>query len=333
MKETVRTSLIVQRKEAKAKASGIWKVLVPVAIAVFALTSSISPDTTSSTPQDTNAPVVMLAGDIVCDTSNRKTVTCTDKETAELIMDIQPDAVIALGDLCHDETDSACMSTRYDVTWGQFAEHTFPVRGNHDMPQIEAYKQYWKGKNPALSNEDIERGYYSFNMGDWHIIALDNAECKDASGCETDTPQYKWFTQDLEQNKDKACTMVVAHKPLFSSGTQATRSVKKYFDVAYQHDVDIFFAGHEHDLEGFRPQDPDGNLDWDRGIWEFVVGTGGASSIRMDKPQPNSFMRSTNGAGVMQLTLNSGSLDYAFIPIDKTIFFNTKGTSGTIPCH
>jgi hypothetical protein len=34
-------------------------------------------------------------------------------------------------------------------------------------------------------------------------------------------------------------------------------------------------CAHDHDYERFAPQDPMGNLDPERGITEFVVGTGG----------------------------------------------------------
>ena len=40
--------------------------------------------------------------------------------------------------------------------------------------------------------------------------------------------------------------------------------------------ADVVVNGHDHDYERFAPQDPDGREDRERGIREFVVGTGGA---------------------------------------------------------
>ena len=46
--------------------------------------------------------------------------------------------------------------------------------------------------------------------------------------------------------------------------------------------------GHDHDYERFAPQDPNGDRDRERGIREFVVGTGGAELRGFGPPAANS---------------------------------------------
>ncbi len=57
----------------------------------------------------------------------------------------------------------------------------------------------------------------------------------------------------------------------------------------YAANVEVVLNGHDHDYERFAPQDPSGKLDLQRGIREFVVGTGGKNSHRtFASAQPNS---------------------------------------------
>src|SRR3712207_6427254 len=49
------------------------------------------------------------------------------------------------------------------------------------------------------------------------------------------------------------------------------RRVKKLWEVFYEADTDVVFSGHEHNYERFSPQDPQGKVDPERGIRQFVV--------------------------------------------------------------
>ena len=54
------------------------------------------------------------------------------------------------------------------------------------------------------------------------------------------------------------------------------RAVDPFWQALYAAGADVVVNGHDHDYERFAPQDPDGREDRERGIREFVVGTGGA---------------------------------------------------------
>ena len=48
----------------------------------------------------------------------------------------------------------------------------------------------------------------------------------------------------------------------------------KLWEALYDVDTDVVFSGHEYNYERFSPQDPQGRAHPERGIRQFVVGTG-----------------------------------------------------------
>lgn len=101
-------------------------------------------------------------------------------------------------------------------------------------------------------------------------------------------------------------------------------------DLALRIDVVAVLNGHDHDYERFAPQDPSGRLDSQRGIREFVIGTGGKNSHRsFAAPKPNSEVRQADTFGVLKLTLRPDSYDWEFVPQAGKTFTD----SGSGKCH
>jgi hypothetical protein len=70
-------------------------------------------------------------------------------------------------------------------------------------------------------------------------------------------------------------------RPVFSSGSHGNQAkMKPAWKSLYAANADVIFSGHDHDYERFAPQKPDGTRNTERGIREFVVGTGGRNTIR-----------------------------------------------------
>ncbi len=61
------------------------------------------------------------------------------------------------------------------------------------------------------------RGYYSYNLGSWHLIALDS-ECAFIGGCAKGSAEETWLRQDLAANPG-VCTLAYWHRPRFSSSS------------------------------------------------------------------------------------------------------------------
>jgi acid phosphatase type 7 len=278
-------------------------------------------DKTSGSPATAPDPVLVGAGDIA---------SCDDLAgayaTAKLIEKI-PGTVFAVGDLAYPNGSDENFSKCYEPTWGRFKDRTRPAPGNHEYHSDGAsgYTRYF-----GIVESQAKKGYYSYDLGAWHIIAL-NSECVKVGGCDAASPQGEWLKQDLEKHPT-ACTLAYFHKPLFSSGGEHGNDpqMKPLWDSLYHAGTEIVIGGHDHDYERFAPQDADGKLDPDHGIREFVVGSGGKNSHRkMGQPKPNSEAWNDDAFGVLKLTLHAKGYDWEFVPEAGKTFKD----SGSGDCH
>jgi acid phosphatase type 7 len=127
----------------------------------------------------------------------------------------------------------------------------------------------------------VADGWYSYNLGSWHLISL-NIECSTQPGGCSDTAAWfgaelEWLKKDLEENRS-ACTAAYWHQPTFSATNSITPegiAAQAFWQLLYDHKADLVLNGHDHLYAHYRPLDPAGNYDPDRGIREFIVGTGG----------------------------------------------------------
>lgn len=261
------------------------------------------------------APILVGAGDIADAGSN-------DETTAKLLEEI-PGTIFTTGDSVYPNGTSEEFQTYYDPTWGRHKSRTRPTPGNHDYgtPDAAGYYAYF-----GSAAGDPGKGYYSYNIGDWHIIAL-NTQCSEVGGCGENSPQGKWLQEDLSANQH-FCTLAYFHYGLYSSSNPSD-AAQYFWDLLYQAGVDVVLNGHAHNYERFAPQDPHGNFDPDRGIRQFEVGTGGADlHLIPETTAPNSEVSNDATYGVFKLTLNSTSYDWEFIPVEGMVFTD----SGSAEC-
>ena len=244
-------------------------------------------------------PVFVGAGDIANCSREQ------DEATAKLLDSIAG-TVFTLGDNAYPDGTAAQFTNCYDPTWGRHKSRTKPAPGNHDYNTAGASGYY--GYFGAAAG-DPSKGYYSYNLGAWHIIAL-NSEISQSAG----SAQEQWLRADLAANP-KTCTLAYWHKPRFSSGQHGNNSASQpLWQALYEARADVILNGHDHTYERFAPQNPNGQADAN-GIREFVVGTGGAGLYPFPSIQPNSQVRNNTTYGVLKLTLHASSYDWQFIPI------------------
>ena len=260
----------------------------------------------------TSDPVFVGAGDIaVCSRTQ-------DEATAKLLDSI-PGTVFTLGDNAYPDGTLAQFNDCYDPSWGRHKSRTKPVPGNHDyhVSGAAGYFDYF-----GVAAGDRSKGYYSYNLGEWHIIAL-NSEIAQGAG----SAQEQWLRADLTANL-RVCTLAYWHKPRFSSGQHGNNTDSQaLWQALYQYHADVVLNGHDHTYERFAPQNPSGQAD-PNGIREFVVGTGGVAFYSFSTIQPNSAVRNNIAHGVLKLTLHSTSYDWQFVPIAGQTFTDT----GTANC-
>jgi acid phosphatase type 7 len=144
------------------------------------------------------------------------------------------------------------------------------------------------GKNGGLDGKGVGEGWYSYNLGSWHIISL-NIECSTqqpdgcpALGAEPSTGTWlanelAWLGKDLQENH-APCTAAYWHQATFSATNSITPegiAAQLFWQKLYKYRADLVLNGHDHLYAHYRPLDPSGNYDPRNGIREFIVGTGG----------------------------------------------------------
>ncbi|MET0727277.1 MAG: DNRLRE domain-containing protein [Acidimicrobiales bacterium] len=270
-------------------------------------------------PLGTGSQVFVGAGDIA-DCSR------TGDEATATLLDGIPGTVFTVGDNAYPGGSAAAFANCYQPTWGRHKSRTHPSAGDNDYDTAGAagYFGYF-----GAAAGDPSRGYYSYDLGAWHVIHL-NSECSEVGGCRPSSPQGQWLQADLAANP-RACIVAMHHEPLFSS-KGGDSDLQDFWNPLYAAGADIVMSGHRHNYERFARQTPTGVADPARGIRQFVVGTGGSGlSTFSSTIAANSQVRNDRTHGVLKLTLHPTSYDWEFVPIAGQTFTDSGSTSCTGP--
>jgi hypothetical protein len=315
---------MVQR--GRAEAAELQSALVKLPNALFAALLLAAPAVRAADP------VVAAAGDIACGPADADfnggagTATrCRQRATSDLLVGAGYDAVLLLGDNQYENGGLAKYQTSFAPTWGRLGPLLRPAPGNHEYltPGASGYFDYF-----GAAAGERSRGYYSFDLGTWHVIAL-NSNCADVGGCGPGSLQLRWLVDDLATHP-RACTLAYWHQPRFSSGLHGDDpAYDAFWQALYQAGADLVLAGHDHDYERFAPQDPSGQVDPEHGIRELVVGTGGRETRPFAAVRPNSEVRNAQDLGVLRLRLRSDGYDWQFLPAAGGTFTD----AGSAGCH
>jgi hypothetical protein len=285
---------------------------------------------TSADTQGT--PVIAAAGDIACGPADHNynggvgnQRACNEQATSNLMLRAKLAGVLLLGDDQYENGTLRDFKRSFAPTWGRLGSKLYPAPGNHEYNTAGArgYFRYFGAK----AGPD-HRGYYSYDIGAWHLIAL-NSNCQAIGGCNLTSAQGRWLKTDLAAHRTK-CTLAYWHHPRFSSGRHGDEKLADgFWRELYAAGADVVLVGHDHDYERFSPQRPNGRADPVRGISEFVVGTGGRSHDPINRVDANSVVRNDKTFGVLELTLHRDRYDWKFVPSGGATFSD----AGTAACH
>lgn len=284
---------------------------------------------TGTAPPPSEDIVVAAAGDIACKPPNHKgkgaketETSCAQRRTSDILMGLNPTAVLTLGDNQYESGQLENFIKSYDPTWGLVKSITYPSTGNHDYRTSDAsgYYQYF-----GDSAGDPSKGYYNFILGDWNLIAL-NSNCLEVGGCGQGSPQALWL-QNVLENDNSNCTLAYWHHPRFAPGSLDTGhgdhdELDEFWQLLYQYGTDVVLVGHNHIYERLGKQTPD-QVSSSDGIRQFIVGTGGKNHAGSGITQPNTEAKNSDTFGVLKLVLHENSYDWQFIPEEGKTFTDT----------
>ncbi|HEX2903975.1 MAG TPA: metallophosphoesterase [Jatrophihabitans sp.] len=316
-------------------------------------------------------------GDIACEPDNQENagnpaaLKCNGSEigglpaefaTAQQATAMHPDAVALMGDEQYQVGKLSDFEQSFEQTWGglKFLEH--PAPGNHEYYAYtkhgdnepaqngNGYFGYFNGHdangipNPqGQAGDDTadRQGWYSYDLGNWHIVALNN-ECKATAfgnDCSTSdagllAQETQWLKADLARSH-QPCTLAYWHQPTFTAADSSTDvpdpsapgadsteglAADAWWKLLYADHATLVLNGHEHYYARFRPQNPDGKFDPKHGITQFTVGSGGEALDTLARTStgafsnPNVVTAQDQAYGVLQLKLNPHGYTFAYRP-------------------
>ncbi|MFC7613276.1 metallophosphoesterase family protein [Actinokineospora soli] len=277
--------------------------------------SKFTIDAYQSGTQDLAAESVTVAavGDVCGSSCN---------QTAPVVKNMNPTALILAGDNAYSNGTLSEYRNLYDPYYGQFKAITYPSPGNHEYGTSGAagYFDYFGARAGERG-----KGYYSFDVGDWHFVALNSNITRTATSA-----QVAWLKNDLAANT-KPCTAAFWHHPRFSRGSHGDdTSVTPFFQALYDARADLVVVGHDHNYQRFAPSKPTGARDDLNGVRQLLIGTGGRGFYSFDST-PAAVVEASNANtfGVGKLTLTSTGYRHDFVPVAGRTYTDT--VSGT--CH
>jgi acid phosphatase type 7 len=281
--------------------------------------------------------------------------------TAQQTEAMRPDAVALLGDQQYQVGKLSDFEQSFEQAWGGLRMLERPTPGNHEYYAYTkhgdneaaqngaGYFSYFNGhdqngvpnaQGQAGDDTAASQGWYSYDLGNWHIISL-NIECQSApfaNDCSTTdggllTRETQWLASDLAANH-QPCTLAYWHQPTFTAfdtsakvpdpsapGADSMEGLASdaWWTLLYKAHATLVLNSHEHYYARFRPMDPAGRYDPTRGITQFTIGTGGEpldvlATENGGYSNPNVVTAQDQAFGVLKLTLQPDSYSWDYRP-------------------
>jgi acid phosphatase type 7 len=244
-------------------------------------------------------PVVLAAGDIASCSSDG------DEQTAALL-DAHRGTVLALGDLAYDDGSPEEFQSCFGPSWGRHKARIRPTPGNHEYNSGgSGYFAYF-----GAAAGPWKRGYYSFNLGRWHIVSLNSERDTASNGA-----QVRWLRRDLARAKAR-CVLAFWHRPRWTAGAyEDDARTAPFWEVLYTAGADVVLTAHDHNYQRYPPLNGRGEIDRARGIRSFVVGTGGGGRFYDLRRDSRRRTANTGTWGLLRLMLRPSGYGWRFLPV------------------
>lgn len=375
----------------------VASVVLLGATGVAAAASHGSTDWPYATPGAGHTFTMAVVGDVACEpdtpdnAATPSALKCgsptlgglpAEYATAQQADAMHPDLVALLGDEQYEVGKLSDFENSFEQAWGGLKMLERPAPGNHEFYSYTkhgdnepaqngtGYFGYFNGhdqngipnaQGQAGDDTSTTQGWYSYDVGDWHVISL-NIECNSAAfgnDCSTTdngllAQETRWLAANLSADHAD-CTVAYWHQPTFSAtttgdtasqpgvGSQEGAAADAWWQLLYGAHATLVLNGHEHVYARFRPTDPAGNYDPHHGITQFTVGTGGedldtlATTGTGSFSNPNVVTGTDQAFGVMKLQLGKDHYSWTYQPTLAGPGFDASALnysdSGTARCN
>ena len=238
-------------------------------------------------------------------------------QTASLLSRFADD-ILLLGDLAYPRGTASDFRRCFDPDYGRFKSRFRPGPGNHEYDESGA-NGYFDYFGAAAGPGRL--GYYAFRAASWQVLVLNSSV-----PIERGSAQYQWVREQLDQRA--RCTLATVHHPYDGSGAHGqTPLLRDIWQLLYDHGADVVLNGHDHNYERIAPQTADRQLDLERGIRQFTVGTGGAPLYPQSRRAANSeiFLQTW---GVLRMSLEPTQYAWEFLDVNGAVL-----DLGGADCH
>jgi hypothetical protein len=264
---------------------------------------------------------------------------------------LRPDAVFFLGDSWYGDLPQGAASPR----WVNQFEKMYPAEvfpgpaysmfGNHDyqmlpptVNKVEAeleYARIGRGIDGKPTRWTLPSRWYTFDFPEhhplMHCIVLDsNMPGKDGRWQhnenftlkpEEQAEQLRWFEQQLQKPRTAPFLVVMGHHPVYSNGPHGDHPVlvRDWDPLFRKYKVDLYMAGHDHDLQILQFED--------HPTTHFLSGGGGADLyvLKVDDMQRGPYAQEVHGFG--HLSVDRHEIQLRHLDADGRFLFGIAKTA------
>jgi len=187
---------------------------------------------------------------------------------------------ITLGDNFYprgvSSVDDPAWKTMWEDNYAPLGIPFYAALGNHDYAGNEQAEVDYTAKSRSWR---MPHRYYDFTAGPAHFFALDTDEGNAGGFLGLFRPPWSAAQRDWLDRRLAAATagwkVVYGHHPVYSDGHHGDeqRLRRQLLPLLRERKVDVYLAGHDHDLQHFRAD----------GIEFLVVGGGGKDTRRITR--------------------------------------------------
>jgi tartrate-resistant acid phosphatase type 5 len=235
--------------------------------------------------------------------------TAAQKQVAAAMLQAQRqtpfDFALTLGDNFYSTGMHSPEDPRWQTWWSELYDPLglkfYATFGNHDWGHVDspAAEMLYARQSPSWR---LPAPYYTYTAGPVQFFALDTNEVSEA--------QLGWLKDELAKSRAR-WRVVYGHHPIYSAGQHGDSAtlIARLLPVLKDR-VDVYFAGHDHDLQHLKPEG---------GVHFFINGGGGAGIRKIEAGPRSLFARSANGFATLEA--DTAKLEVKFFGTDAALLY------------